>query len=128
VDNAIAAGLVSTQLPYARREGVRLVKASYPNEESAIDAIDRGFREFYKSRSSSIDSRAMERSVAALQDVYRRNIFPTMKVTWGSYPDNKGHVTATGCFRCHDGAHTAQDGSTINADCEYCHKQIEVPQ
>jgi NapC/NirT cytochrome c family, N-terminal region len=128
VDDAIAAGLVSRQLPFARREGVRLVKASYSSEETAIDAIDRGFREFYQSRSGSVDPHAMERSVAALQDVYRRNVFPTMKVTWGSYPDNKGHVTATGCFRCHDGSHTAKDGSTINADCEYCHKQIEAPQ
>ena len=48
-----------------------------------------------------------------------------MKVTWGSYPDQKGHVTSNGCFRCHDDSHTAKDGSTISADCEYCHKQLE---
>ena len=128
VDDAIASGLVSRQLPFARREGVRLVKASYSSEDTAMDAIDRGFREFYKSRGGGADPQAMARSVAALQDVYRHNVFPAMKVTWGSYPDNKGHVTATGCFRCHDGSHTAKDGSTINADCEYCHKQIEAPQ
>ena len=50
-----------------------------------------------------------------------------MKVTWGVYPDNLGHITSTGCFRCHDGSHTAKDGTTISADCEYCHKQIERP-
>ena len=50
-----------------------------------------------------------------------------MKVTWGSYPDNKGHITATGCFRCHDDSHKAKDGSTISGDCELCHAQIERP-
>ena len=50
-----------------------------------------------------------------------------MKVTWGTYPDNKGHVTSTGCFRCHDDSHKAKDGSTISADCEFCHTQIERP-
>ena len=50
-----------------------------------------------------------------------------MKVTWGSYPNNIGHITSTGCFRCHDESHTAKDGTTISGDCEYCHKQIERP-
>ena len=49
-----------------------------------------------------------------------------MKVTFGVYPDNIGHITSSGCLRCHDGR-AAKDGSTINADCEYCHKQIERP-
>jgi hypothetical protein len=26
-----------------------------------------------------------------------------------------------GCFRCHDGGHTAADGRTIKADCDTCH-------
>jgi hypothetical protein len=44
---------------------------------------------------------------------------------FGTYPDNLGHITSSGCFRCHDGGHTAKDGTTINADCESCHKQLE---
>jgi hypothetical protein len=51
-----------------------------------------------------------------------------MKVTWGSYPDNRGHTTAAGCFRCHDESHVAADTSTISGDCEYCHKQVEANQ
>ena len=50
-----------------------------------------------------------------------------MNVTWGTYPDNKGHVTSNGCFRCHDESHEAKDGSTISADCAFCHTQIERP-
>ena len=50
-----------------------------------------------------------------------------MKVTWGVYRDNLGHTTSDGCFRCHDDSHKAKNGTTISADCEYCHKQIETP-
>jgi hypothetical protein len=68
----------------------------------------------------------IERSVSALQSVYSRNVFPTMNVTFGVYPDNIGHTTSQGCFRCHDGNHTAKDGSAINFDCESCHKMLEA--
>jgi hypothetical protein len=127
VDRAIAATLVSRELPFVRREGVRLVKESYPSQEAALGAIDEGLRGFYQSRGGAIDPQAVERTVSALQDAYRRNVFPSMSVTWGSYPSNRGHITATGCFRCHDDSHMAADGSTISADCYYCHTQIERP-
>jgi hypothetical protein len=121
VDGAIARGLIDRQLPFVRRESVRLVNAPYVSHDEAARAIDSGLRGFYKSR-GEIDGRALARSVAALQEVYRRNVFPEMKVTWGAYPNNLGHVTSTGCFRCHDGEHAALDGSVISADCESCHK------
>jgi hypothetical protein len=125
VDQAIAAGSISRDLPFVRREGVRLVKASYPSENEAMQAIESGLRSFYASQGNSAGEPAVSRSIIGLQDVYRRNVFPTMMVTFGAYPDNKGHITATGCFRCHDDSHTANDGSTIGADCELCHKQVE---
>jgi hypothetical protein len=126
VDEAIGAGLVSRDLPHARREAVRLVKAAYVSESEAVRTIEREFRGFYRSRGGPVDEQAVERTVAALQALYRRNVFPEMKVTWGTYPDNQGHVTSIGCFRCHDGAHVDKDGAVIGADCEYCHKQIEA--
>jgi hypothetical protein len=127
VDAALAAGDVARTLPFARREGVRLLKASYGSEAAADHEIDQQLRRFYSSDGRMADSQALGRAVAALQGVYRRNVFPAMKVTWGSYPDNAGHMASPGCFRCHDGSHTAKDGSTINADCEYCHRQVEKP-
>ena len=126
VDQAIADGLVSRQLPNVRREGVRLLAAAYPSHDAAAAEIDRGLRGFYASR-GDIDQAAVGRAVATLQNLYRQNVFPTMSVTWGSYPNNRGHVTSNGCFRCHDSSHEAKDGSTIPGDCETCHKQIERP-
>ena len=44
VDRAIAAAQVSRDLPFVRREGVRLLKASYPSPDEAAQAIDQGLR------------------------------------------------------------------------------------
>ena len=126
VDRAIAAGSVSAKLPFARREGVRLVTASYSSQDEAANAIDRGVRDFY-AKQAGADQQAVGRAAAALQDVYRRNVFPSMKVTWGSYPENSVHIASPGCVRCHDDEHKTKEGSAINGDCEYCHKQIEMP-
>jgi len=128
VDRAIAVGTVSRALPFARREGVRLLSATYPTHDDAARDIERGLREFYQSRHDSIDQQTLSQTIAGLQAIYRHNVFPAMKVTWGSYPDNRGHMTSTGCFRCHDDSHKAPDGTTISADCEHCHKQIEPRQ
>jgi hypothetical protein len=117
--------MVSHELPFARRESIRLVKEAYPTEEDGVRAIDEGLREFYATRGGAIDQQALAKTVGAVQELYRRNVFPSMKVTFGSYPNNLGHVTSNGCFRCHDDSHEAKDGSKISGDCEYCHKQIE---
>jgi len=124
VDVAIAAGRIDRRLPFVRREGVRVVSADYPSQDTATQAIDSELRKFYTSR-GSFDERALAQTIATVQALYRRNVFPEMKVTWGTYPDNKGHITSNGCVRCHDGGHTAKDGSTISGDCELCHKQLE---
>ncbi len=123
VDNAIAAGHVNRELPFVRREAVRLLSASHTSKEDADRAIDAGLRKFYGSLGRPTDQAQLSRSITALQTVFGQNVFPAMKVAWGSYPDNRGHVTSTGCFRCHDDSHAASDGSTISADCEYCHTQ-----
>jgi len=126
VDAAIASGGISRRLPFARRESVRLVKAEYPSQEQGLQEIAKGLRAFYMGR-GAVDEGELTRSINGLQNVYRRNVFPSMKVTFGVYPDNIGHITSNGCFRCHDGGHTASDGTSINSDCEYCHIQVDQP-
>ena len=59
--------------------------------------------------------------IAGVQGVYARNVFPAMKVGWGTYPNNLGHMAFPGCFRCHDENHKAADGRTIQQDCQACH-------
>ena len=46
--------------------------------------------------------------------------FFSLRPAW-FHPNNIGHEEAVGCFRCHDGSHTAADGRTIKGDCDTCH-------
>jgi nitrate/TMAO reductase-like tetraheme cytochrome c subunit len=126
VDSAITSGAVSTSLPFVRREAVKVMQAKYETTDAALSAIDQGLRGFYKAQSGLVDAAALERAVTALKEVYQRNVFPTMNVTFGTYPDNLGHTSSPGCFRCHDGSLTARDGSSITSDCESCHKMLEA--
>lgn len=124
VDAAIASGHVDRALPFVRREAVRTLSAEHPTVDAAEAAIERELRAFYQADGQSADAATLERAVRALRAVYRHNVFPAMKVTWGTYPDNLGHVTSNGCFRCHDGR-TSSDGGELSADCEFCHVQVE---
>ena len=64
----------------------------------------------------------------ALQEIYSRNVFPEMKVTWGTYPNNLGHQNFPGCFRCHDDNHKSQAGKTITQDCSACHDLLAMDE
>jgi hypothetical protein len=87
VDEAVAAGRVSRMLPFARREGVKVLKESYANQDEAASAIDRELRKAFASHQGA-DPAALTNTVTAVQDLYRHNVFPAMKVTWGQYRDN----------------------------------------
>jgi len=119
IDTAIALGQIPRELPFVRREAVAAVSAEYSSRDAALEAIAARLNAFY--REQPVDGRLLARAVAATRDVWTRNVFPAMKVTWGTYPNHLGHVEAPGCFRCHDDSHRARDGSVIRQDCELCH-------
>lgn len=124
VDEAMAIGEISTALPFIKREAVAALKHEYADQQAAVDAIAARLREFYRKNYLPVyngERQAVERAVSATQRLYSRNVFPSMRVTWGTYPNNIGHVAFPGCFRCHDEEHKASDGSVIRQDCELCH-------
>jgi nitrate/TMAO reductase-like tetraheme cytochrome c subunit len=120
IDSAIAQGLIPRSLPFVRREAVAAVSVDYPDRAAALGGIARRLGDFYRTHSGA-DATSVQQAVTATQDVWSRNVFPAMKVTWGTYPNHLGHVDAIGCFRCHDDNHKAQDGTAIRQDCDLCH-------
>ena len=61
--------------------------------------------------------------------IYNRNVFPDLKVTWGTYPNNLGHTDFPGCFRCHDGSHSTADRKmAIPQDCNTCHEPLAIEE
>jgi hypothetical protein len=120
VNEAMAQGRIPRELPFIRREAAAAVTPAYPDRAAALQAIAARLREHYRSY-PSVEGRLVERAIAGTQDVWARNVFPAMKVTWGTYPNQMGHVDAPGCFRCHDDEHKTKDGRVIRQDCETCH-------
>ena len=74
------------------------------------------------------EGRAVEGRQAELATLYTQNVFPDMKVTWGTHPNDIGHMSYPGCFRCHDGDHVAKDGKAITQDCANCHNLLAVEE
>jgi hypothetical protein len=120
VDAAIGAGQISAKIPFVRREAVRALAAAYPSHDVALPEIDRTLREALKPR--NVEEAELARAIGVTQALYRNNVFPSMKVGWGTYTSQLGHMVANGCFRCHDEAHKTRDGATLGQDCEMCHK------
>ena len=130
IDEALARGVIDRNLPFIRREAVRVLKEDYANQDAAFAGIKRGLEEFYRTNDPSVVTAKrsqLARAIQVAQRLYARNVFPSMNVKWGTYANNVGHMNFPGCFRCHDESHKAKDGSTISQDCELCHKQEEVP-
>ena len=122
VDAAIGAGQISPKIPFIRREAVRALRADYASRETALRDIDRSIRTAIKAGpADSFEEAEVQRAVGVTQAIYRRSVFPSMKVGWGTYPNQIGHTISTGCFRCHDDGHKTQDGMAISQDCELCH-------
>jgi len=120
IDEAISEGLIPKDLPFVRREAVAAVSANYGDRDAAMSAIASRLHGFYKTQ-SGVDSALVDRAVAGSQTVWSSNVFPAMRVTWGTYPSHIGHVDSPGCFRCHDDEHKTKDGKAIGQDCETCH-------
>lgn len=124
VDEAMAANRVSPDLPFAKKKSVELLRAEYPDRDTAARKIPASFAEFYRATypDKYQSHRALvESSGQQVAQIYLRNVFPNMKITWGTYPNNIGHEDFLGCFRCHDGNHKSADGKLISDDCEACH-------
>jgi hypothetical protein len=124
VDTALSLGDIPVDLPFVRREAVAAVKGTYPNQQAATDAIAAKIREFYRTQQPQVYMTRrpdVERAAVATQAIYSRNVFPSMNVTFGTYPNNIGHTAFPGCFRCHDDSHKTKEGKAIPQDCELCH-------
>lgn len=131
VDLAIRDGKIARDLPFVRREGVRLLRGDYPSHEAATAAILAGLKEFYARERPEIAAGrapAIEAAAAALAEGYRSNVFPNMKVTWGTYPNHIGHESTPGCYRCHDEEHKTAEGRTISQDCATCHSLLAMQE
>jgi hypothetical protein len=125
VDAAIARGAIPVSIPFARRQAVEALKASYTDRATAEREIDQRLRGFYTSNDGASPHPAgsdIDLLVRSVQRLYSGSVFPAMNVSWGTHQDNLGHTDSPGCFRCHDDQHKTADGRVIKQDCDLCHE------
>ncbi len=100
VDAALESGLIDRSVPFVKRDAVLALTGKKP----------------------------LEQLPPGVKAIYDRNIYPSMKISWGSYPNNLGHEQFPGCFRCHDESHKSDSGKAITQDCAACHELLAVSE
>jgi hypothetical protein len=124
VDRALAAGVVSSTLPWVKSLSVETLSQDYASRDAAHEGIRSGVTSFYASKYPDVaDARRIDidKLVDGLAAIYDGNVFPEMGVSWKTYPSNLGHRNSAGCFRCHDGKHVSKDGKVLISECKACH-------
>jgi nitrate/TMAO reductase-like tetraheme cytochrome c subunit len=131
LDESLAAGRIAASLPFVKKKGLELLKQPYTTQAAGLENISRTLLAYYQQSYPQIfaaQRQDVENAAREIQAIYQRNVFPEMKIVWGTYPNNIGHTTTAGCFRCHDGSHTAKDGAAITQDCNACHQLLAVDE
>jgi len=124
VNHVMSLGWINPALPGVKGVTVKALETPYSTKKNGIDSIKTLIEEFYSqnypevavSKKAQIDS-----AVEETRKIFERNYFPEMNVNWKKFPDNLGHLYYPGCFRCHDGKHTSEEGRTLSRDCNTCH-------
>jgi nitrate/TMAO reductase-like tetraheme cytochrome c subunit len=125
VNQAMANGQIAVTLPFVKKESVELLKAT--SGEPIPSALSAFYLQKYPEIATKQGS-AIQAAGATLAAIYQRNVFPDLKVTWGTYPNNLGHTDDPGCFRCHDESHLTADKKTITQDCNACHQPVAMDE
>ena len=131
VDTAFGLGEMAITLPFLKKKSIELLKTVYNTRKEAAEKIPAGLIGFYQQTYPQIyaqRSKDIQQAAQAVLAIYNRNVFPELKVGWGTYPNNLGHMDFPGCFRCHDGSHNTADGKTITQDCNTCHEPLAMAE
>jgi nitrate/TMAO reductase-like tetraheme cytochrome c subunit len=131
VDEALTAGRIDRTLPFVKKQAVAVLRTEYPDRATASEKIPQAIVDFYKAKypqTYQVSRPVVETAAQQVKAIYLRNIFPEMRLTWGTHPNNLGHDDFLGCFRCHDGKHKAADGRVINDDCSACHQILAMDE
>ena len=130
VDKQMSLGRISPELPLHQEEGGRGSQGglSQPARWHSSASLAKSTISIGRTTRRSIRRGAplVQQAGDEVAAIYLRNIFPDMRLTWGTHPNNLGHNDSPGCFRCHDGSHTSADGQTITNDCSACHDLLAV--
>jgi hypothetical protein len=133
LDRKLAEGEIPGELPFIKRQALALITASYETSAQASTTIAAKLNVWYRDNYPELVAakpKILEAAVQGVVAAYSDNVFPEMKIGWGTYIDHISHGPDfdIGCFRCHDDLHESPDGKTISADCDTCHTLLAIEE
>jgi hypothetical protein len=133
LDRKLSEGVIPADLPFIKRQALELITADYESSTMARETITRQLMAWYAENYPQLieeKPQLLEKAINGTVLAYAENVFPDMKVTWGTYVNHISHGPDfnIGCFRCHDDLHESPDGKTISADCNTCHTLLAIEE
>lgn len=128
LDRAIDDGRVSRNLAFIKKESIAALRRDYADRDTASREIATSLTQFYGVKYPQTSPEDLKNAIDAVKAIYLQNVYPEMKISWGTYPNNLGHMDFPGCFRCHDGNHKSSDGRAISNDCATCHDLLAMDE
>lgn len=124
VDQAMAARNIPPELPWIKKLALDALVKDYDGKREVREEIGQSLKEYYTKYFPDVLKRQkaqVDQAVNGIFAIYERNVFPTMKVNWTTYPNNIGHRNWPGCFRCHNDRHVSQTRKVLTSACPVCH-------
>lgn len=122
LDNAMASGKIKKDMPEIRKKALEILQKDYATTEQAEKEIPAAMEAAFASQGEA--GKAASKEVLA---IWQRNVFPEMKIKWGTYPNNIGHNDFPGCFRCHNDDMKDKTGA-VGQDCNACHGLLAMDE
>jgi len=130
VDFGLSSKKLNPEIKGIREDSITVLKIEYTSRDEATEKIVENLLELVAKRHGKDFVAKHEKEITGsgsfLLEAYLNNVWPAMKVTWGTYRQHLGHQNADegyGCFRCHDDEHKTKFGKIIRQDCNLCHDE-----
>jgi hypothetical protein len=133
VDFGLLSKRINPAIEGIRQDSLRAIQYPYPSREEARVGIPEHLMKLQMLRGEE-KAKENEGEIKAAADylveVYVENVWPAMKVEWGTYRSHLGHPNPDiyeggpvefGCWRCHNEDHVNAEGDNISQDCDLCH-------
>ena len=131
VDFGLLSGRINADIVGIREDSLTALYREYESRDQAQELMVDYLLELQTARDAD-QAKAHEEEIRKAADflleTYLGNVWPKMRVTWGTYKSHLGHQLADdgyGCWRCHDEEHVNESGEAISQDCALCHDEPE---
>jgi hypothetical protein len=122
-------------VPYLKKAASEVFSRHFSEDAIRSGEVGKALQAWYDAYpEEKPEPRLLKLAADKVQEIYRQNVWPTMNIGWGTYPDHIGHpgsighTGSLGCFRCHGNNHVTAEGKAIRSDCRLCHTILALEE